>query len=283
MGSHNAAASATVTVYMTTAYLRRSFCGLGGAALLGGLLGCATDDSTAETQAGSGGPQSSSGPPPDTDGGGPTRGGDLSSSSASSDSGATTTATTATTDTSAGSSDTTQGSTETSDQLCMQSAPDIEGPFYREGIPVRDDLDIHGDEGSPLHLFGVVRDSACKPLQNAVVELWHASPTPPGAKPGDADATYDDTGDFRYYGQTATDAEGRYSFTTLQPGWYLNGASYRPAHLHVKIWVGGAAEPELVTQLYFEGDPFNAADNWFNPDMAIAPDAQGEAPFDFGL
>ncbi len=65
----------------------------------------------------------------------------------------------------------------------------------------------------------------------------------------------------------------------MRPGWYLNGPQYRPAHLHVKVWVRGVER--LTTQLYFEGDPFNDADAWFNPAMALAPDASGSATIDF--
>ncbi|MCH9681094.1 MAG: hypothetical protein K0V04_06665 [Deltaproteobacteria bacterium] len=162
---------------------------------------------------------------------------------------------------------------------CDATDDDIEGPFYRPGIPVRDNLDIYDDPGIPLVLQGQVLDGNCQPLPNAVVEVWQASPRPPKSQPGDADATYDASEDFRYYGQTATDRRGRYQFTTLVPGWYLNGAQYRPAHLHIKVWIRD--QELLTTQLYFEGDPFNRADTWFNPDNMLTPDPQGQATYDF--
>lgn len=161
---------------------------------------------------------------------------------------------------------------------CPPTAADIEGPFYREGIPIGGTLDVHGDEGIALLLSGIVSDGDCVPLENAVVELWHATPRTPDGQPGDVDATYDDTGEYRYYGQVATDAEGRYTFETLLPGWYLNGAEYRPAHLHLKVWVGGSER--LTTQLYFAGDPFNDADPWYNPDNELDPDPDGNATYD---
>jgi protocatechuate 3,4-dioxygenase beta subunit len=62
----------------------------------------------------------------------------------------------------------------------------------------------------------------------------------------------------QYRGQMAADDLGRFSFHTLKPGRYLNGARFRPSHIHVKIWVDGR---ELkTTQLYFEGDPFIEGD-----------------------
>jgi protocatechuate 3,4-dioxygenase beta subunit len=175
----------------------------------------------------------------------------------------------------------TDGSTgsSTGSSACEPSPGDIEGPFYRPGIPVGSDLDIHGDDGVPLLLEGRVMDGDCAPIENAVVEIWHATPVAPAGEPGDLDATYDDTPQYRYYGQVATDGQGRYAFTTLRPGWYLNGETYRPAHVHVKVWVGGVER--LTSQLYFVGDPFNAGDPWFNPVMALDPDGTGLATIDF--
>ena len=152
---------------------------------------------------------------------------------------------------------------------CDPTDADIEGPYYREGIPVRDHLDIHGDEGEPLRFGGTVTDLACAPIANAVVELWQANPA------GD----YDITGaQKRYYGQVATDAEGAFQFTTLMPGRYLNGPTYRPAHLHIKVWVGGVQK--LTTQIYFDGDPYNEGDAWYDPTRSVAVQ-DGEANYRF--
>lgn len=168
------------------------------------------------------------------------------------------------------------GSTSTGNEVCAPTAPDIEGPFYRPEIPIGGDLDQWDDEGEPLRLLGVVRDEGCEPIAGAVVEIWHATPVPPGGVAGRTpDATYDATREYRYYGQVATEADGSFEFRTLRPGWYLNGAAYRPAHIHVKVWVRGTER--LTTQLYFVGDPFNEGDQWFNPDLALDPDDDGTA------
>jgi protocatechuate 3,4-dioxygenase beta subunit len=167
------------------------------------------------------------------------------------------------------------------DDLCEATPPDIEGPFYRDGIPIRDTLDLYGDAGTALALSGTVVDGSCSPVANAVIEFWHASPAAPGSEAGEPDATYDDSEELRYYGQTATDDAGAYSLATLIPGWYLNGAKYRPAHVHVKVWVDG--EERLTTQLYFDGDPFNADDPWFNEDTMLVLDDDGNATFDFAV
>ncbi len=150
------------------------------------------------------------------------------------------------------------GPGSTGEMSCEATPSDIEGPFYRPGIPIGGDLDVHGDDGQPLRIEGRILDAGCSPISGAVVEIWHATPVAPAGQPGDTNASYDDTDEYRYYGQVASDATGGFSFTTLRPGWYLNGGAYRPAHVHLKVWVGGVER--LTTQLYFDDDPFNDED-----------------------
>ena len=49
-----------------------------------------------------------------------------------------------------------------------------------------------------------------------------------------------------------------YIFETIKPGLYLNGSSYRPSHIHFKITPPGFNA--LITQLYFQGDPYIPTD-----------------------
>ena len=44
------------------------------------------------------------------------------------------------------------------------------------------------------------------------------------------------------------------------------------------MWVAGVQR--LTTQLYFTGDPFNAQDPWYNPEVALSPAPDGEATLD---
>jgi protocatechuate 3,4-dioxygenase beta subunit len=255
---------------------RREFSKLTAAGIVAAGIGCATDDGDGtDDGAGSseGGGSSTSSTSAGTSSSATTAadgsGSDGSSGAADSSSGAGT-------DSASGGAD---GSTGTFD--CEPSPPSIEGPFYRPGIPIRTDLDLYGDPGIPLHMSGRVYDTSCSPVANAVVEIWHATPVTPAGDPGDVDATYDATREYRYYGQTATDAEGNYHFDTLQPGWYLNGAEYRPAHIHLKIWTRNVQR--LVTQLYFPDDPFNAGDPWFDATMVLVADQNGNATMDFTI
>jgi protocatechuate 3,4-dioxygenase beta subunit len=83
----------------------------------------------------------------------------------------------------------------------------------------------------------------------------------------------------------ATDADGNYSFTTLVPGHYLNGSTYRPAHIHAKLWVDGAEV--ITTQLYFRDDPYNSGDALIETSLIMAfttnPMGDWVAAFDFVL
>ena len=129
---------------------------------------------------------------------------------------------------------------------CEETQIAQEGPYYIEEIPIRNDLDLYNEEAQKIIVFGYVCNSACQPIPNAVVEVWHA----------DSQGAYDlESPEMKYYGQLAADENGFYRFKTILPGAYATSANdYRPKHYHIKIWVDG--EVRLTTQLYFKDDPF---------------------------
>lgn len=134
---------------------------------------------------------------------------------------------------------------------CVPTTTDILGPYYRANAPFRSNLVVPGDPGALLNYKGIITDNNCNPLAHAIVDVWQAN----------SDALYDGTSaDFNYRGRYETASDGRYSFRSVKPGWYLNGAQYRPAHIHFRVTCPGFTE--LITQLYFEGDPYIAADPW---------------------
>jgi protocatechuate 3,4-dioxygenase beta subunit len=134
---------------------------------------------------------------------------------------------------------------------CVPTTSDILGPYYRANAPFRSDLTIPGDPGTILNYKGIVTDEACMPLSNVIVDVWQAN---------DA-AVYDgSSANFNYRGRYQTGADGAYSFHSIKPGWYLNGSQYRPAHIHFRVIKPGYQE--LITQLYFQGDPYIANDPW---------------------
>ena len=174
------------------------------------------------------------------------------------------------------------------DDSCEATTSDITGPYWRDGIPVRNDFDLYGHEGHTLLLSGQVRDEDCQPIPNAVIEMWHAMPTLIAAEDLEPSDTVDydtDSEGYRYYGQFATDSDGTYSMKTLKPGWYLNGSAFRPSHIHVKVYVDGVEK--LTTQLYFKEDPFITNDPWASEaperavELAAKEDGTLEGRFDF--
>ena len=165
--------------------------------------------------------------------------------------------------------DTGSGDTASPD-ACVPTEDDIEGPFYRAGAPERDDLVVPGDTGTPLRLSGRVRTAdGCAPIAGAVVDVWHADPA----------GAYDNASSaWRYRGRVTTSPDGAWQLRTLEPGRYLNGAQYRPSHVHLKVWVDGVER--LTTQLYFPDDPYNALDPWYAPELEVTRTGDGAARFD---
>lgn len=130
---------------------------------------------------------------------------------------------------------------------------DILGPFYLPGAPEMAQLAPAGAPGTPLFITGTVYANDCQsPISNAKVDVWHAN---------DGGGYEDD----HYRGVVYTGDNGQYTFQTILPGKYLNGAQFRPRHFHYKVSVTGT---ELTTQIYFEGDTSIPADPW-----ASSPDA----------
>ncbi len=152
---------------------------------------------------------------------------------------------------------------------CMVTEDNILGPFYKAGAPFESDL-AAGLDGELMLIQGTVFGCDCvTPLAGAIVDVWQA----------DSDGAYDNAG-FVLRGKIETDADGRYAFYTVKPGWYLNGAQYRPAHIHYKV--SHADGVALTTQLYFEGDPYIPIDP-FVKDSLVIPLAPGDVNGSQGL
>jgi protocatechuate 3,4-dioxygenase beta subunit len=144
-----------------------------------------------------------------------------------------------------------------------------EGPFFKPKSPQRGDLREPGSRADEIELSGFVLARTCRPLADALIDLWHA----------DERGEYDNRG-FRYRGHQRTDASGRYRFRTIRPAVYVG----RTRHYHVKVQAAGSRL--LTTQLYFPDEPQNQRDNLFRREllMKIASAGDGAAArFDFVL
>jgi protocatechuate 3,4-dioxygenase beta subunit len=144
-----------------------------------------------------------------------------------------------------------------------------EGPFFKPKSPERSDLREAGAGDRSFELSGFVLTRSCRPLQGAVVDLWHA----------DEKGVYDDIG-FRYRGHVITGADGSFRFRTIVPAVY----SGRTRHYHVKIQAPGSRL--LTTQLYFPNEPANLRDGLFQRELVMRVAETGDEAagrFDFVL
>jgi protocatechuate 3,4-dioxygenase beta subunit len=108
---------------------------------------------------------------------------------------------------------------------CKPTQPDMLGPFYEPGAPVRTSV------GSGYVLSGtVLAADECKPISNARIEFWLANSR------GD----YDDA----HRATVFADQRGEYRFQSNVPVSYGG----RPPHIHVRVRAPGYEE--LVTQHY---------------------------------
>ncbi len=138
-------------------------------------------------------------------------------------------------------------STKVEDLSCEPTTLDYygQGPFYTSGPPILGDdnnLAATNEQGERIIITGRVRNLDCSQfLPDTIIDIWHA----------DDAGTYDNDG-YNLRGITKSNAQGFYTFETIKPGKYLNGSKYRPSHIHFKITPPDF--PELITQLYFQGD-----------------------------
>ena len=131
---------------------------------------------------------------------------------------------------------------------------DILGPFYRPGAPMRANVIPAGTQGELMHLSGTIFKDDGKTLYNdCLIEIWQCSP----------EGIYDNTSDdYKFRGAQKTASDGKYHFTTTIPVPYPiddDKKVYRPAHIHMRI--SGRQEQDLVTQIYFSGDPYLQKDH----------------------
>jgi catechol 1,2-dioxygenase len=131
----------------------------------------------------------------------------------------------------------------------------ILGPYHRPGAPFRGKVTPPLEPGRVLLVHGRIWGVDTRaPLGGAVLDIWQANAE------GHYDMSHPDypleKGVFYYRTRLVADETGYYEFETVYPGRYEVGAdTYRPAHIH--YWVRQPGYRELITQLYFEGDPWN--------------------------
>jgi protocatechuate 3,4-dioxygenase, beta subunit len=155
-----------------------------------------------------------------------------------------------------------------------QRLTELTGPVFgaervREGD---DDLTNGGAAiGQRVVVHGRLLDGDGHAVPGSLIEVWQANAAGRYAHAVDRwPAPLDPN--FTGAGRVVTDADGRYSFTTIRPGaypWRNHDNAWRPAHIHFSVF-GHAFTQRLVTQMYFPDDPLFFQDPIFSsvPDPA---------------
>jgi protocatechuate 3,4-dioxygenase alpha subunit len=137
------------------------------------------------------------------------------------------------------------------------------GPFFHDCL-MREDarcdvLCTAATEGTRIRVEGRVIDGDGEPVPDAVLELWQANAHGRYAHPADRRDLPLDRG-FTGYGRIATDADGRFAFTTVKPGAVPFDAERQQApHISIAV-LGRGLLNHLYTRLYFHDEPANAVD-----------------------
>ena len=130
-----------------------------------------------------------------------------------------------------------------------------EGPYYP--VAKLDDQDndltvVSGLAGSPagdvLLLRGQLLMADGTPVGGGIIDIWQTDASGIYLHPDDP-GTADRDAFFQFSGEAVADADGFWSFRTIDPGYY----EPRPRHVHVKVWVDERVV--LTTQIYFADDP----------------------------
>jgi protocatechuate 3,4-dioxygenase beta subunit len=152
------------------------------------------------------------------------------------------------------------------------------GPFFREGAPPLENgasLLRSPTPGPRLSFKGWVRDLEGRPVEGALVDVWHSSPI---GLYENQDRTQ---AEMNLRGKFTTDTDGSFGFQSVKPAGYPvpidgpNGAllraqkrhNFRPAHLHFLIHKPGYKT--IASQVYDPADPHLETDSQFGVTRAL--------------
>jgi protocatechuate 3,4-dioxygenase alpha subunit len=142
------------------------------------------------------------------------------------------------------------------------------GPYLHIGLVwlIIEDLAPKSVAGERVRIEGRVTDGDGKPVNDALIEIWQANAAGKYAHPRDRQDKPLEKG-FRGFGRSATNQAGEFRFRTIKPGRVpgRDGVPQAP-HIAVNVFMRGQLK-QLVSRIYFPGDPANAKD----PVLALVP------------
>ena len=140
---------------------------------------------------------------------------------------------------------------------CSLTTDDILGPYYFEDAPFRSIIAHENEPGQRLFVSGTVKQNDCEDfISGSLIEIWQANDDGCYGIVEDCDTGNPENDYFNLRGKFFSDVNGHYSFESVLPGYY----GTRPRHIHIKITTPD--EQVLISQLYFENDPYCENDPW---------------------
>ena len=145
---------------------------------------------------------------------------------------------------------------------CKKTPPQSKGPFYKLPSKIfNNDMTNNGKAiGKRIKVYGKILDNKCKPISNAVLDIWQANTFGKYNHQADLSESRKDN-NFYGYMRLLSNEKGEYDFYTIVPGSYkVSKDLTRTPHIHFKVT---SKQKQLTTQMYFKGNKMNIKDFLF--------------------
>ena len=145
---------------------------------------------------------------------------------------------------------------------CKNTPSQSTGPFYKVPSKIlNNDMTNNGKAiGKRIKVYGKILDNKCKPISNAILDIWQANTFGRYHHQADLSKSRKDN-DFDGYMRLLSNEKGEYSFNTILPGSYkVSKYLTRTPHIHFKVT---NKQKQLITQMYFKGNKMNKKDFLF--------------------
>ena len=152
--------------------------------------------------------------------------------------------------------------TKATSSNCKKTPQQSKGPFYKVPSKIfNNDMTNNGKAiGKKIKVYGKILDNKCKPITNAILDIWQANSFGKYNHQADLSESRKDN-DFYGYMRLLSNEKGEYNFNTILPGSYkVSKDLTRTPHIHFKVT---SKQKQLTTQMYFKGNKMNKNDFLF--------------------
>lgn len=141
------------------------------------------------------------------------------------------------------------------------------GSHFRPGAPFRAKITPPHEPGKTLVIKGRVWAYDTKePLARAKMDIWQANAEGHYDTPVVSTPEFDDA--FTNRARLYCDQNGYYEFETIHPGPYrISDHEWRAPHINFRVRSPGY--DTLVTQLFFQSDPYHELDPFVQPSLVV--------------